>query len=185
MRMNGLARLAQSMSALGIDIQQFPFTNGAASFDCLFSMRAGNELSLTSRGEDPRFFLFPITDDFQLSTYLSSDRFAALMSVLRTHEMSTQGFSTTRFFQALDMSVPHEAKPERVPSAVQILTLRHDLEERDRPYFDTWIYWKNRGPKKENLKKTLDILGPEAYAFSLKNRASSKWSATDLGRSWR
>lgn len=185
MRMNGLARLAQSMRALDIDMQQFLFVNGAASFDCLFSMRGDFELSLTSRGENPRFFLFPISDDFQLSTYLNSDHFADLMSVLRTHEVSTQGFSTTRFFQALDMSVPHEAQKDRVPTASQILTLRHDLEERDRPFFDTWIYWKERGPTQSNLKKTYMVLGPEAYAFSIKNRASSKWSAVDFGRSWK
>lgn len=184
MRMNGLARLAQSMSAQEIDIQQFLFTDGAASFDCLFSMRGDYELSLTSRGENPKFFLFAVSDDFRLSTYLNGDHFANLMSVLKTHEMSTQGFSTSRFFQSLDAAVPPKATKDRVPTASQILTLRHDLEERDRPFFDTWIYWKERGPQKENLKKTCTVLGPEAYAFSVKNRASSKWSAVDLGRSW-
>ncbi|GAB7530600.1 DUF6037 family protein [Pseudomonas sp. 3A(2025)] len=185
MRMKGLERLAQSMRALDVDLQQFLFKNGAASFDCLFSMRGAYELSLTSRGENPKFFLLPITYDFQLSTYLSRDKLNELMNVLRTHGLSTQGFSTSRFFQNLDLAVPQEAQPDRVPTAAGVLSLRHDLEERDRPFFDTWVYWKERGPRRENLDKTMKLLGPEAYAFSVKHRASSKWSADDLKRSWK
>lgn len=183
--MIGLQRLAQSMRALNVDMQKFLFTNGAASFDCLFSMRGKFELSLTSRGENPKFFLFQIAENFQMSTYLNESSFKDLMSVLRTHGISTQGFSTSRFFQALNSSVPTQASVEKVPTGRQIVLLRHDLEERERPFFDTWIYWKDKGPTKDNLKKTNTVFGPEALAFSIKNRASSKWSAVDLGRTWR
>lgn len=184
MHMKGLERLAKSMQALGVDMQQFPFKNGAASFDCLFSMRGDYELSLTSRGANPKFFLFPISDSFQLSSYLSAKTLDELLGVLKDHGLSTQGFSTSRFFQALDSVVPHQAQAARVPTAQAILGLRHDLEERDRPFFDAWIYWTDRGPSRENLEKTMKILGPEAHTFSIKNRASSRWSATDLGRTW-
>lgn len=185
MRMNGLQRLAHSMRALDVDMQKFLFTNGAASFDCLFSMRGDYELSLTSRGANPRFFLFPISDDFHLSSYLSKHTLNELLGVLKTHGLSTQGFSTSRFFQALDLAVPHQAQQARVPTAQAILDLRHDLEERDRPFFDAWIYWTERGPRIENLEKTMKLLGPQAREFSIKNRASSRWSAIDLGRAWR
>lgn len=184
MHMTGLERLARSMIALGIDIQQFLFVNGAATFDCLFSMRGDFELTMTSRGENPKFFQFQITDNFQMSAYLG-DLFLDLMSVLKTHGMSTNEFKSSDFFQALNAAVPHEASPDRAPTPQQILTLRHDLEERDRPFFDAWIYWgPDRGPTASNLKKTLIVFGPDAMQFSLRNRASSRWSANDLGRAW-
>lgn len=183
MHMAGLEQLAHSMNMLSVDIQQFLFTNGAASFDCLFSMRGDYELSMTSRGKDPKFFLFQVSSDFQMSTYLQ-DTFQDLMSVLKTHGISTREFSTTRFFQALDEAVPHQARAAAVPTEPQIVSLRHDLEERERPFFDTWIYWTEKGPSEPNLKKTRAVLGSLAMEFSLKNRASSKWSAVDLGRTW-
>lgn len=181
MHMAGIEQLATSMKGQNIDIQKFLFVNGAVSYDCLFSMRGSFELSMTSRGLDLKFFLFSVSTNFHISTYLDRS-FQDLMSVLKTHGMSTNGFSTSRFFQALDASVPRNASINNVPLQTEIVKLRHDLEERDRPYFDTWIHWTDKGPSEANLKKTLTTLGPDALNFSLKNKASSKWSPTDLGR---
>lgn len=185
MRMTALASLHQSMLNSGIDIQKFPFKTGAASFECLFSTRGNRmELSLTSRGENPKFFLFPVSRTYDIQAYLG-DKLNEFVSVLKTHGMSGSGFKPSEMFAALNATIPTVAKPSQIPSPEDIVRLRHDLEFRDLPYFDTWIYWKQReGPTSENLNKTTQVLGNEAAAYSLRMTASSKWSASPTGRSW-
>ena len=82
------------------------------------------------------------------------------------------------------------AKLENNPSTTEILKLRPDIDEdRDKPYFDTWQYWKNErfknAPSPENKKKTLLLIGPEAHKYSIAMKASSCWSATDHGHNWK
>ncbi|WP_241197573.1 DUF6037 family protein [Pseudomonas synxantha] len=68
------------------------------------------------------------------------------------------------------------------------MRLRPDIvEERDKPYFDTWTRWDpqgNRRPSAENQQKTLLLLGRDAVAFSRQMNASFRWSATDTEREW-
>jgi hypothetical protein len=186
MRMTTLATLHRSMLNSDIDIQKFPFKTGAASFECLFSAR-GNilELSLTSRGENPKFFIFPVSPSYDIQAYLG-DKLDEFISVLKTHGMSGAGFKPSEMFSSLDAAIPTVAKPVQVPSPEEIVRLRHDLEFRELPYFDTWIYWKQReGPSSENQKKTLLVLGSAAAGYSSRMTASSKWSANPTGRSWK
>lgn len=185
MRMTALATLHRSMLNAGLDIQKFPFKTGSASFECLFSAR-GNalELPLTSRGEHPKFFLFPVSPSYDIQAYLG-DKLNEFISVLKTHGMSGAGFKPSDMFSALNSAIPTVAKTANVPSPEDIVRLWHDLEFRDLPYFDTWINWKQReGPSSENLKKTSLVLGNEAADYSIRMTASSKWSATPTGRSW-
>lgn len=185
MRMTALESLHRSMLNAGIDIQKFPFKTGAAPFECLFSSRGNTlELSLTSRGENPKFFLFPVSPSYDVQAYLG-DKLNEFISVLKTHGMSGAGFKPSDMFFTLNSVIPTVAKPANVPSPEDIVRLRHDVEFRDLPHFDTWIYWKQReGPSSDNLKKTSLVLGNEAAAYSLRMTASSKWSATQTGRSW-
>jgi len=184
--MTSLVALHQSMTTNGIDIQKFPFRTGAANFECLFSTR-GNvlELSLTSRGKDPKFFLFSVSPSYEINVYLG-DKLGEFISVLKTHGMSGIGFKPSEMFSELNSVIPSVANSTTIPSPEDIVRLRHDLEFRDLPFFDTWIYWKEReGPKAENLKKTLLVLGNDAAEYSLRMTASSRWSATPTGKSWR
>jgi hypothetical protein len=186
MRMTGLATLHNSMMSSGIDIQKFLFETGAATFECLFSARGGTlELSLTSRGKDPKFFLFPVSSSYDMQAYLG-DKLGEFISVLKTNGMSGVAFKPSEMFSALNAAIPKNAENSNVPSADDVIRLRHDLEFRDLPYFDTWIYWKQReGPQPPNLKKTLLVLGSVAADYSFRMTASSKWSATPTGRTWK
>jgi hypothetical protein len=186
MRMIALETLHKSMMDSGIDLQKFPFKTGAATFECLFSTR-GNllELSLTSRGENPKFFLFPVSPSYDIKAYLG-DKLGEFISVLKTHGMSGEGFKPREMFSALNVAIPTDAKATNIPSPEDVVRLRHDLEYRNLPYFDTWIYWKQReGPTSSNLKKTLLVFGSGAADYSVRMTASSKWSATPTGRSWK
>jgi hypothetical protein len=184
MKLESLKTLHQSMLSLGLDMQQFQVTAGAAHFDCLFSAREEPFiLSLTSRGENPKFFKFDVLRGYWIKDYFG-DMYHDLLTVLRIDGRSGEKLIPSSFLAQLDQKIPRIAKKANVPSPDEVIRLRHDVEERDRPYFDTWIYHKQRGTSPENRNKTLLIMGIEAHQYSVTMNASTKWSATPTGRTW-
>lgn len=185
-KMESLAALHRSMRQIGEELQKFRVTTGAAEFECLFSTRdTPYSLALTSRGVDPKFFLFDV-----LPGYFVKDHFGAkygdMLKVLRIDGRSGEPLKPANWFSQLDQAIPRQAQAVNVPRIDEILRLRPDIEEADRPFFDTWVNQpENRGPTKENLAKTLLLLGKVAQEHSLRNRLSSRWSATETGRVWR
>lgn len=168
-------------------MQQFRLTCGAASFDCLFSVSESPFiLSLTSRGENPKFFKFSVEKGYWIREYFG-EMYGDLVEVLRIDGRSGESLIPKNFLMQLDRQIPRFAKKQAIPSSEEIVRLRHDLEERDKPYFDTWIYWSKdsgRGPTKENLEKTRLVMGYQAYQYSIDRNASSKWSANKTDRTW-
>lgn len=192
MEMTGLRVLHASMKRLPVDIQQFRFRAGVAEFDCLFLVnghrvrddRKPYLLTLTSRGRDPQFFAFPLDEKYRFNTYLG-ERYADLRNLLYVDGRAREPLIPNIFFQALNQAVPTVAYLRAVPTPVEIVRLRHDLEDRDRPYFNTWGTRGKEGPSEKNRAKTLAILGPEALDFSIEINKSSIWSVTETGRDWR
>lgn len=189
MHMTSLQALHQSMINLGVDIQQFQVTLGAAEFDCLFSTRESPfVLALTSRGLNPHFFKFEVTQGYWIREYFG-DMYGDLLEVLRNGGTGNEPLRPGPFLEQLNNQLPTNAHAERVSSTAEIIRLRADItEDRDRPHFDTWIYWKDKKykdvPSTDNQAKTLALIGPEALKYSKEMKASTKWSATDLNRNW-
>jgi hypothetical protein len=185
MHMTALEELHKSMLKISVDIQQFQVTLGAAEFDCLFSTRETPfVLALTSRGLEPKFFKFDVTKGYLIRNYFG-DMYGDLLKVLRNGGFGNQPLKPGPFFEQLNNQLPRIAQAGRVTSTSEILRLRADItEDRNRPHFDTWIYWKDKSPSEENKKKTLALIGIEALKYSKEMNASTKWSATDLNRDW-
>ncbi|MCK6442146.1 DUF6037 family protein [Elstera cyanobacteriorum] len=183
--MENLGLLHQDMLAKDIEIQQFLIRTGAAEFDCLFSTREEPySLAMTSRGKLSKFFLFDVTKEYAINAYLG-EKYKTLVDVLYVDGASRQKFLPSLWFEEVNEKIPKEARLERVPDSKGICKLRPDIEETDKPFFDTWIYWKKGQTATEsNRNKTLLILGRDALTHSIKYSASSKWSQYDLGRDW-
>ncbi|WP_330927447.1 DUF6037 family protein [Candidatus Sororendozoicomonas aggregata] len=189
MKMLALQMLHKDMLRIQTEMQQFQVVLGAVSFDCLFSIRDTPcyKLSLTTRGIDPKFFIFDVKPGYWIEPYFK-DFFYELAGVLNTGAFSGNKLIPKDFLAGLNEAIPTKAKAEREPSPQAIIDYRPDiLEDRDKPYFDTWIYWKESGrkPSKDNLHKTRLLFGQKAYEYSLHFKASSKWSASDLQRDWK
>lgn len=187
MEMTSLRLLHRSMISIGSDMQQFLVTTGAASFDCLFSTRGDFVLTLTARGETRGFFRFDVLPGYRIRDYLG-DMYGDLVAVLRSDGTSGEHLKPKDFLAQLNQSIPTQATIRANPKPSEIVRLRPDIiEEREKPYFNAWIYWKEdsgRRPSEENQHKTLLLLGPEAARHSRERNASSRWSAADTGGSW-
>lgn len=164
-------------------------TTGAASFDCLFSTRdTPFVLTLTVRGETRGFFRFDVLNGYRIRNYLG-DMYGDLIAVLRSDGASAEGLKPKDFLAQLNQAIPTEASVRANPNPSEIVRLRPDIiEEREKPFFNAWIYWKEdnrRRPSEENQPKTLLLLGPKAARHSREQNASSRWSATDTGGVWK
>lgn len=187
MKMNALKELYISMHTIDSEMQQFQVTLGAISFDCLFSIRDKPHfmLSLTSRGLNPKFFLLPVKKGFWIEPYFH-DFYGDLVSLLNTGSNTGNKLIPKEFLANLNREIPIKAKSRMNPKPSDVVKLRRDItEQRDKPFFDTWVYWSQRGPKEKNRLKTKLALGIEALEYSIKMKASSKWSTKDLGREWK
>jgi len=188
LKMDSLRELHQSMRSMGLDMQQFSLRLGVAEFDCLFSTRSNPFVfSMTSRGRDPRFFKFEVLPGYWIKEHLG-DMYGPLVDLLKIDGRSGNWLKPKEFLADLDACIPRQAQARRVPEPHTVIRLRPDLEEADRPYFDSWIYWddpKKRSPTEENKLKTLEALGPEALEYSDNMNASSKWSVKETGRTWK
>ena len=184
-KMHSLKALHRSMKAAKVELQKFTVKTGAAEFDCLFSVRdIPYSLALTSRGANPKFFLFEVLPGYRINGYLG-EKYGDLLAVLRLDGRSGVRLNPSKWLAELDQEMPTQATSQRVPKPEEIVRLRQDIEEVDRPFFDTWInHPKGRGPTSKNLDKTLLLLGREARDYSKKNRVSSRWSASETGRIW-
>jgi len=184
MEMSGLRTLHASMRRLPTDIQQFRFHTGAVDFACLFAVRETPfVLTLTSRSQTPAFFRFDVHPGYRIDTYLG-ERYGELRDLLFIDGRSGEALIPSRFFGELERAIPRIARAGAVPSQTDIARLRHDLEDRDRPWFDRWEQ-RGSGPTKRNLDKTLVLLGPQARQFSIDANKSSIWSATQTKGTWR
>lgn len=189
MDMTSLRLLHRSMISIGSDMQQFLVTTGAASFDCLFSTRdTPFVLTLTARGDVRGFFRFDVLAGYKIKDYLG-DMYGDLLAVLRSDGTSGQRLIPKEFLAQLNDAIPTTATERAIPKPSEIVRLRPDIvEERDKPFFNAWMYWSaesGRKPSPENRHKTLMLLGPDAAKHSLERNASSKWSASDTGGVWK
>ncbi|WP_235040569.1 DUF6037 family protein [Vreelandella profundi] len=190
MKMTSLQELHKSMIAIRSDMQQFQVTLGAISFDCLFSTRdkPNFTLSLTSRGLNPKFFLLQVKTGYWIAPFFD-EFYGELAKLLNAGRGSGNKLIPKEFLEKLNAVIPVKAIVERNPPPNEIIRLRPDVtEDRDRPYFDTWIYWSKdsgKGPSEENRYKTQMVLGDDAINYSKLRNASSRWSAVDLSREWK
>jgi hypothetical protein len=190
MKMTSLQELHRSMISIGSDMQQFQVSSGAIGFDCLFSTRdrPSYTLSLTSRGLNPKFFLFQVKRGYWIDPFFD-DFYAELANLLNTGASSGKKLMPKDFLENLNNQIPKSASVTSHPLPNEIIRLRPDItEDRERPYFDTWIYWSResgKGPSIENRHKTKLVLGSDAFDYSVRMNASSKWSAKELNRSWK
>lgn len=190
MKLKALEELHRSMKAQSLDVQKFSLKLNEVTFDGLFSIReVPFILTLTSKGSDPEFLKFEIQKGFVVADYLDVDTYRKLVSILKIDGRSGKPLIPKFFFTQIDSMIPRTASINGVPSCGEIIRLRHDItEDRDKPYFDGWIYWSEESKKsstQENRKKTLILLGLEAYNHSKQHNASSSWTAEPRAKNWK
>ncbi len=201
--MTNLRRLHQSM--LGqlneygepIEHQSFRSVHGAVSFECIFSTSEREYmLSMVSRGTeqhpDPEFFLFVVSDRYEISHQFDIEDYRRLSRLLRTRNgEANHVLRPFDFLTQLNANTPTVAAHQSTPDLRTRLESRPDItEEQDKPYFSHWRHPPRRADgtpgqvSRGNRQKTA-MISSAALAYSNRMRLSSCWSAEPTQADWR
>lgn len=187
-KLDGLRLLHSRMRGLNLQKVIFPYRVNNALFTVMFStIGKPFELALTANA-DNLFILREVLPGYRVSTSLENETYLTLANLLRTHGRSGNKLIPANFLGELNEYLARAGFQVREPSPVEILQVRHDLPERELPYFWHWIDQdvRHRGVSQKNLAKTRLILGTEAEAFSQRNNLSSRWTDNARkARNWR
>lgn len=203
LKMTNLKLLHQSMRGQldqygePIEHQSFRSLHGAVEFECIFSaMNQGYKLSMVSRGtvQHPaaEFFLFDVSENYEISHDFDNDDYMRLAKLLRTRNGgSFVSLKPYEFLTQLNNNTPTIASHAATPSLQTRLRSRPDItEERDKPYFSHWRRPNRRDDGSpgqvtpENRSKTA-MISSAALAYSDLIGKSSCWSPVPTRSDWR
>jgi len=176
------------MTREGVTQQKFSYrVDTRATFEVLFSVRSEPySLALTARAKN-LFLLFPILPGYRIRLPLPDEDYKALAAALRIDGESFQPFKPKDFFNEFNTAIPTHASRNNVPSPADIIRLRPDLPEQEKPYFLTWRCNDKQGHRvtEENLMKTREMLGCDAAAYSQRENLSSCWTSREKDINWK
>ena len=176
-QLDNLKRLHMDMRRMEIKQQRFTYRiDKRASFEVFFSVRCKPyELSLTEKGGTV-FLLFEVTDDHEVWAKFDPEDYKSLSRLLNTSENSWKPLMPSDFLLEFNDNIPTEASSKKIPTEADICRMRHDLPDRDAPYFWYWKPMDPMGKQARNMDKTRVILGEDAAAFSERQNVSSCWT---------
>lgn len=180
-----------------IEHQSFRSLHGAVEFECIFSaIEQAYSLSMVSRGTeqhpDAEFFLFGVTENYEISNAFDPGDYKRLARLLRTRNGGTfVPLKPHEFLTQLNNNTPTVATHAATPSLATRLRSRPDIrEDRDKPYFSHWRRPNRRDDgtpgqvSQENRRKTA-MISSAALAYSDRIGKSSCWSPVPTQANWR
>lgn len=186
--LKGLRKLHQRMLQKGLRKTIFPYRVNNTAFTVLFAaIGEPFELAITANAENV-FILLEVRKGYRISSTLDKETYRKLAKCLRTDGKSGNKLIPSEFFSELDSYMEGQEPNLREPNAKELLSVRHDLPDRELPYFWHWLDQDVRGQHvtKRNLAKTRLILGPDAEALSLRHNVSSRWTDDEeKARNWK
>ena len=178
MKLNGLQVLYNDMKQQNIDRYRFTYTNGKGIFDIFFFIDETPFVLLFGAQKANFSFELEVQKGFNIDTMLSQDIYFALRDYLGIKSSSGNPFSSNKFFNDFDINIPNTANINNIPKPHQVIKYRNNVEESDKIYFLKWLdnTKQNNQVSDDNLKKTKDILGQQAYLRCKKKNISSCWT---------
>lgn len=168
--------LYKDMSSHNAKQDKFKFKLKQVKFDVIFLI-----------DRKPFELLFGVIDynfSFSLKLYpgflletLSDDIFFKLCDILNL-KPGKEIFTSFKFLQYFSQNIPTTYSGIKVQPEELAKYKVNDIDEATKIYFKGWRTHTTDGKnaKKENLEKTKNLLGSEAYEFCKKNNISSCWS---------
>lgn len=187
MQLENLRVLHLDMIQKSITQQKFTYqVDQRATFEVLFSVRSKPfSLAMTARAKN-LFLLFDILPGYRISLPLPNKDYSALANALRLDGESFQPFKPHAFFSEFNAAIPATASPNNTPSPADIVRIRPDLPEQEKPYFLTWRRNDIQGHQvsEGNLIKTRELLGNDAADYSVRENLSSCWTSREKDVDW-
>ncbi|MEE4675874.1 DUF6037 family protein [Pseudomonas alliivorans] len=180
-----------------IEHQSFRSQHGAVEFECIFSTgERPYKLSMVSRGTvahpQSEFFLFDVSETYEISSYFPTEDYKRLANLLRTRNGEAfNRLNPNEFLAQLNNNTPTIANHAATPRLDVRLEARPDItEDQDKRYFSHWRRPNRRDNgtpgqvSLENRRKTA-MISSAALAYSDQIGKSSCWSPIPTQANWR
>ena len=176
MHLDNLKHLRESMYDHGKKSCRFDFRYGNTAFDVLFFADTNLALGFGKRGADPVYFEIPVEDGYRINTY-TGDTYNLIRKALGINPYGKNGkFRTGPFFKAFKEAIPTKYAPRNACRSKDIARYKRDVEENEKVFFMGWRHNSEGHPSAENLRKTLEYMGPTCYRRAIENNLSSRWT---------
>lgn len=180
MKLNNLVPLYRNMVEQKLDRVKFPYRHNNLHFDVFFFIDGKPfELLFGALGANLCFRL-RVEKGFVINPSLDSDTYKSLCKALNLKYDPANPFKISKFFMDFDDKIPPSVTINNKAKYTDIAVHVRDVEEADKIYF---CGWKNNNEEKshvteDNLRKTKEFLGCQAYLICKEKNISSRW--TDL-----
>lgn len=177
MRLDGLKDFHNSMKINDVKRSKFIFTYSNVAFDVFFfTDEVPYKLCI---GVIARNFYFELN---VIKGYIIDinigDKYLKLIEILGLKYNKENPFKTIYFFNELNKKIPKKIDVKNKWKPSDYAVYKRNVEEANKIYFCGWFDDDkvSKNVRKENLEKTKEILGTEAYLMCKKNNISSKWT---------
>lgn len=178
MKLDGLEILHKNMKDNDLDRVKFDFRKNGKLFKAIFLTDIiPYKLLIGVRSEK---FCLPVdvSTSYEIKTSMNNDHYTALIDILGLNYDPNNRFRPKYFFEELNTQIPKTVNVNSKVQIHEISELNPAYEESEKIYFKGWLDNNIRGNKvsPENLHKTRDCLGEEAYQMCKAYNISSVWT---------
>ncbi|MFR4162062.1 MAG: DUF6037 family protein [Paraclostridium sordellii] len=179
MKLDNLINLYNDMKQERINRCKFIFKYNNTVFDVFFFIdEVPFKLALGVRVKN--FYLeLDVKRGSEVNPYINDrKKYRELISVLELSYNSQTPFSPIYLFSKLNESIPKSIASTTKWKPQDTAQYKRDVEEADKIYFCGWVdnNLVNKKVREQNLKKTKEILGLQAYEMCKSKNISSKWT---------
>lgn len=160
-----------------LDRQQFLFRYNTVVFDVIFFIDETPFKLMFGVKKNNFYFEIDVVKGFKINTFLNKI-YRDLCEALELEYDPDNPFKTSAFFKEFDIKTPRTATQKNRPKPQDIIYYKRNVEEVDKKYFFGWLDNTLTGHHvtNENLKKTRELLGREAFERCRKRNISSRWT---------
>lgn len=178
MKLDGLMQLYKSMRSQDIDRYRFEYAAGKANFDVFFFIDGSPYILLFGVKGANFSFEIAVKKGFVIDPSLDRETYKKLCEVLGLVFDPNNPFKPANFFAEFNKHIPQEASIHNKVYPHQIAQYKRVVEEANKIYFFGWRDNTKRGEnvRPENLDKTREYLGENAYKRCMQKNISSCWT---------
>lgn len=177
MKLDGLSKLCSDMNKNKIKRYKFIFKYNDVTFDVFFFIdEKPFKLALGVRVEN-FYFELDVNNGFIINPSIG-DKYLRLIKILGLKYNPENPFKTIYFFSKLNEKIPDHVNINNAWKPNDTAHYKQNVEEAEKIYFCGWFDNEkvHKSVRVENLNKTKEILGTEAYAMCKRKNISSRWT---------
>ncbi|USK36476.1 DUF6037 family protein (plasmid) [Bacillus sp. F19] len=178
MELTGLKPLYSSMIELNLKRTKFSVIINNAVFEFIYFIDSlPHSLAIGVRNNN-LYYEIEVKNGFRINPYLG-EKYAQIYKILGLSPKGSSPFSPSKFYVEINKRIPTSTSSTNIPKTSDIAPFRRNVEEPDKIYFYGWRdnTTRKENVSAENLKKTRQWLGIEAYEMCKKHNISSCWTA--------